>query len=277
MSNTMKRAFEVAGLDRTVDPNLLQPHELPKGSKPPLSLAGAGLDPDEIVPGLVALRMDPSLLLDDDRVCAPQERELLGIVPFVCLEVMDDSGETIWAALTEKPARRLAIKPGWRRGGNARWKTRPLFLLDARADRCWVGPKVAFVTAAWREALTDLEHACLTPEGLKAVRGKVNRGDPKSIPVAWEDLARSFVHPLRISILEVLGLDGGRILSPNDLSQELQVSLGTVNYHVTELAKATLIVLADEKPVRGAVEHFYCLAEAPIEGENEATSARGDH
>jgi predicted transcriptional regulator len=60
-----------------------------------------------------------------------------------------------------------------------------------------------------------------------------------------------------VSILEVLGLDGGRILSPKDLSLELQAPLSTVNYHVTELRKCGLLEVVDEKQVRGAIEHFY--------------------
>lgn len=73
----------------------------------------------------------------------------------------------------------------------------------------------------------------------------------------WQLLARANTHPLRVSILEVLGLDGGRTLSPKELSLELQAPLSTVNYHVTELARAGLLELVDQRQVRGAVEHFY--------------------
>jgi len=79
------------------------------------------------------------------------------------------------------------------------------------------------------------------------------------VPVDWEHLARATAHPLRVSILEILGIDGGRVLSPNDLSQELQIPLSNTNYHVTELAKADLIELVRERQVRGATEHFYRL------------------
>jgi DNA-binding transcriptional ArsR family regulator len=75
--------------------------------------------------------------------------------------------------------------------------------------------------------------------------------------VNWQLLARANTHPLRISILEVLGIDGGRTLSPKDLSLELNAPLSTVNYHVTELAKAGLIEIVAERQVRGAIEHFY--------------------
>lgn len=73
----------------------------------------------------------------------------------------------------------------------------------------------------------------------------------------WQLLARANTHPLRISILEVLGMDGGRTLSPSDLSYELRTPLSNVNYHVTELRRTGLVELARERPVRGATEHFY--------------------
>ncbi len=73
----------------------------------------------------------------------------------------------------------------------------------------------------------------------------------------WERLARANTHPLRVSILEVLSLDGGRTLSPSDLSYELRTPLSNVNYHVTELHRTSLVELTDERPVRGATEHFY--------------------
>lgn len=83
-----------------------------------------------------------------------------------------------------------------------------------------------------------------------------------SVPVDWERLARATAHPLRVSILEILGIDGGRTLSPSDLSHELQIPLSNTNYHVTELAKAGLIQLAGRRQVRGATEHFYRLPAA---------------
>jgi predicted ArsR family transcriptional regulator len=60
-----------------------------------------------------------------------------------------------------------------------------------------------------------------------------------------------------VSILEVLSIDSGRILSPKDLSLELQAPLSTVNYHVTELRNSELVEVVDERQVRGAIEHFY--------------------
>jgi DNA-binding transcriptional ArsR family regulator len=95
-------------------------------------------------------------------------------------------------------------------------------------------------------------------------------GSRKSIPVNWEKLARATAHPLRVSVLEILGIDGGRVLSPSDLSRELQIPLSNTNYHVTELAKAGLIELVRERQVRGATEHFYRL---PVTGAARGTGA----
>lgn len=97
--------------------------------------------------------------------------------------------------------------------------------------------------------------------GNSAATKGVNGYDGKrsSVPVDWERLARATAHPLRVSILEILGIDGGRVLSPSDLSRELQIPLSNTNYHVTELAKSGLIELVRERQVRGATEHFYRL------------------
>jgi DNA-binding transcriptional ArsR family regulator len=96
-----------------------------------------------------------------------------------------------------------------------------------------------------------------------------------SIPVNWERLARATAHPLRVSILEILGIDGGRVLSPSDLSRELQIPLSNTNYHVTELAKSNLIELVRERQVRGATEHFYRLPAEDREASGGGASEAG--
>jgi hypothetical protein len=92
---------------------------------------------------------------------------------------------------------------------------------------------------------------------------QANGNGKASLAVDWEHLARSTAHPLRISVLEILGMDGGRTLSPSELSQELQIPLSNTNYHVTELAKAGLIELTRQRQVRGATEHFYRIPAGP--------------
>ena len=106
-----------------------------------------------------------------------------------------------------------------------------------------------------------------------AHNGNGNSSVPSAVPVNWELLARATAHPLRVSILEILGIDGGRVLSPSDLSRELQIPLSNTNYHVTELAKAGLIVLVRERQVRGATEHFYRLPGTGSEAESAAEKA----
>lgn len=99
-----------------------------------------------------------------------------------------------------------------------------------------------------------------------------------AVPVNWERLARATAHPLRVSILEILGIDGGRVLSPSDLSRELQIPLSNTNYHVTELAKAGLIELVRERQVRGATEHFYRLpVSAGTGGGSEQPAEEREH
>jgi predicted ArsR family transcriptional regulator len=93
----------------------------------------------------------------------------------------------------------------------------------------------------------------------------------------WELLARANTHPLRVSVLEVLGLDGGRTLSPKDLSHELRAPLSTVNYHVTELRRSGLVEIVGEEQVRGAIEHFYRSVEngaRPKRSRRRATAAK---
>jgi DNA-binding transcriptional ArsR family regulator len=97
--------------------------------------------------------------------------------------------------------------------------------------------------------------------GQNGVRANGNGHRHDSLPLDWERLARATAHDLRVSILEILAMDGGRTLSPSDLSRELQIPLSNTNYHVTELAKAGLIKLERQQPVRGATEHFYRLAD----------------
>jgi hypothetical protein len=76
-------------------------------------------------------------------------------------------------------------------------------------------------------------------------------------PIDWEAMARAFVHPLKISILEVLAIDGGRTLSPNQMAYELQMPLGNVSFHVEKLRDQRFLDEVNSEPVRGALEHFY--------------------
>lgn len=109
-----------------------------------------------------------------------------------------------------------------------------------------------------------------------SLAAKNSSSRPSSVPVNWERLARATAHPLRVSILEILGIDGGRVLSPSDLSRELQIPLSNTNYHVTELAKSGLIELVRERQVRGATEHFYRLPADDVEPVGAEREAAGE-
>lgn len=61
-------------------------------------------------------------------------------------------------------------------------------------------------------------------------------------------------HPLRVRILNKLDQ---RTASPSELSQELDVELTHVSYHVRKLASLGLVELVRRTPRRGAIEHHY--------------------
>lgn len=69
-------------------------------------------------------------------------------------------------------------------------------------------------------------------------------------------------HPLRARILRLLVERG--ILSPAELSRELQADLRGVSYHVRRLEELQCVELVETRPVRGALEHFYRATERPM-------------
>src|SRR4051794_12237697 len=68
------------------------------------------------------------------------------------------------------------------------------------------------------------------------------------------DLVKAMAHPLRYELLMRLG---GRTASPNELTKEVDATLGTVSYHVRLLEELGMVELVDQQPRRGAVEHYY--------------------
>jgi DNA-binding transcriptional ArsR family regulator len=68
-------------------------------------------------------------------------------------------------------------------------------------------------------------------------------------------------HPLRCRCLAILG---ERVASPAEIAREIHVEVSKVGYHVTALAKAGLLEEVGQRPVRGAVEHFYRAVARPI-------------
>jgi DNA-binding transcriptional ArsR family regulator len=77
--------------------------------------------------------------------------------------------------------------------------------------------------------------------------------------VDWERVARGFLHPLKLGILDALAADGGQVMSPVEFHRESGEPLGNVSYHFNGLFEAGLLELTDTQPRRGAVEHYYRL------------------
>jgi DNA-binding transcriptional ArsR family regulator len=79
-------------------------------------------------------------------------------------------------------------------------------------------------------------------------------------------LAAIVAHPTRARSFLILA---ERTASPAEIAKEIGKDVGHVGYHVRKLQQLDLIELVDEKPVRGAVEHFYRAIERPVVTEEE--------
>jgi len=74
-------------------------------------------------------------------------------------------------------------------------------------------------------------------------------------------LAAIVAHPTRARAFSILA---ERTASPVEIAQEIGKDVGHVGYHVRKLQQLNLIELVDERPVRGAVEHFYRAIARPV-------------
>lgn len=79
-------------------------------------------------------------------------------------------------------------------------------------------------------------------------------------------LAAIVAHPTRARAFTILT---ERTASPVEIAQEIGKDVGHVGYHVRKLLQLNLVELVDERPVRGAVEHFYRAIERPVVSEEE--------
>jgi DNA-binding transcriptional ArsR family regulator len=66
-------------------------------------------------------------------------------------------------------------------------------------------------------------------------------------------------HVMRRRILRIFDGDERRLESPSKFARTLDLPLSKVNYHITVLAKAGALELAETRVGRGA-EHFYRLS-----------------
>jgi DNA-binding transcriptional ArsR family regulator len=66
----------------------------------------------------------------------------------------------------------------------------------------------------------------------------------------------SLRHPVRRRILEAMAAHQD-VLSPKELSDLLDVPLGTISYHIRDLEKRGAVNLSRTIPRRGALQHYY--------------------
>lgn len=93
---------------------------------------------------------------------------------------------------------------------------------------------------------------------------------PAKTDVSMETtLAAIVAHPTRARAFTILT---ERTASPVEIAQEIGKDVGHVGYHVRKLLQLNLVELVDERPVRGAVEHFYRAIERPFVSEEEFAS-----
>lgn len=129
------------------------------------------IDANEVSSGIV-VRLDPAVLLCDDRTFHTQDPPVRRPGPFVCIAA-DADELTVWAGITTGARRhRLAIASSWRSGGNRQWRETPQFLTDGAS--LWCGPKTAFVAASYEERATVLRNrARISPAGVEVIRREI--------------------------------------------------------------------------------------------------------
>src|SRR6201989_1863963 len=79
-------------------------------------------------------------------------------------------------------------------------------------------------------------------------------------------LGATVAHPMRCRCLAILA---DRVARPAEIARELGLEVSNVGYHVTALAEAGLIEEVGQRPVRGAVEHFYRAVVRPLTSDDE--------
>jgi DNA-binding transcriptional ArsR family regulator len=72
-------------------------------------------------------------------------------------------------------------------------------------------------------------------------------------------LAAALSHPSRVRVLRILDARGQA--STRELADEVDVSLGTMGYHVRRLKALGFLEVAESVPRRGMFEHYYRLSQ----------------
>lgn len=83
---------------------------------------------------------------------------------------------------------------------------------------------------------------------------------------AQQALAKAFAHPVRVKAFLLLA---EAPYSPSQIADKIDEDLHNVSYHVRKLEEFELIELVGEKPVRGAVQHFFRAVARPMMSDEE--------
>jgi DNA-binding transcriptional ArsR family regulator len=85
-------------------------------------------------------------------------------------------------------------------------------------------------------------------------RRRAGRASRKSTGSLKDKLVKGLNHPVRVNALTILS---ERVACPKEISEQLEVKLSNVAYHVRVLEELGLVEITEEESVRGAVAHFY--------------------
>lgn len=95
---------------------------------------------------------------------------------------------------------------------------------------------------------------------------KPGEKDPKAAQQAYEArMVRSASHPVRAKALSMMA---ERPTSPKEVAAAVRKPIGNVAYHISELEKAQMVMLVEEKKRGGATEHFYVATTMDDEASN---------
>lgn len=81
-------------------------------------------------------------------------------------------------------------------------------------------------------------------------------------------------HPTRVKSFVMLT---ERVASPREIASELGLEVSHVGYHVRKLKSFGLVELVAERPVRGAVEHFYRAVKRPYATTEDLDAMSPEH
>jgi len=94
----------------------------------------------------------------------------------------------------------------------------------------------------------------MTPKKDATKSSDAGQGHKRHRGTLDQRLVRALGHPVRVQSLVILN---ERVASPNEISKELDQTVGHVSYHIKVLKECECIELVDTAPRRGAMEHYY--------------------